>query len=301
MRISIEHAITKAVMIGKPLIIVEGKDDLPIYNALMDGRDNLEIKPIECFDSCSSGCKEIERVVDNINSKYPAKHKVYNYFKGIVDLDAKKYRKEVCNKEGILYLNTYSFENSLVNKKSLSHLIKLLTNASEKDLNDIVFDIVIEKINENLNPFYYITLEALKNAVEPSYIGVIGFSSGYEKTLLNKDELRSVLSKTQSLDTFAEQQNINIRSILDMHSYCKGKWHLRYFIQEASKAVSTLAPNCGMKIKKCVYCENEIISKCIYKKQSSMKADDIIKAIKNNVDNAELAYLKAEIEQWLDS
>jgi len=299
MKLSVEQAITKAVMINKPLIIIEGKDDLPIYSELIDNKNNIEIKPIECFDNCSSGCKEIERVVNVINYKYPSKHNIYNYFKGIVDLDTKKYRSEEKKRDGILYLKTYSFENSFVNKKSLSHLIKILTNASEKDLNNNIYDIVIDEINKHIENFHYITIEALKNSVEHSYNGVIGFSSGYEKALLNNRDLNSILEKKQELDAFTKIKNIKPYSILDMHLYCKGKWHLRYFISEASKAIASLTQHCGIKIKKCIYCENEITSKCIYKKQSSMKADDIIKSIKSHVNNAELEYLTIEIENWL--
>ncbi|UKA28044.1 DUF4435 domain-containing protein [Photobacterium damselae] len=296
MQISLHSAVTNAVMTRKPLIIVEGKDDLSIYHDLLADKSKIfNIKPIEYFKSCSPGCKEIEDQVSLINNKYTNGHKVYNFFKGIVDRDAKPFRNELSEKEGIFYLNTYSFENSFVTENSIITTVKLLTSVSTEQLNEKLTNKVLELINQQFIDFYYICLEALKNAVIDDYKGLVGFSHGYERLLYDPKMKAKLEQRKIELDMFANKYDINYDCILNMKSYCKGKWHLKYFLTSVQKFISDLYAYCGSDLSICPYCEIGEHARCLYKPATTMNVEHIIKSIKNNIENAELSELREEL------
>ncbi|EJL6849083.1 DUF4435 domain-containing protein [Vibrio cholerae] len=296
MQITFQTAVKNAFMNKKSLIVVEGKDDIGIYSDLLfDKMDFFSIKPIEYFKNCSSGCKEIEDQIDLINEIYPEGHKIYNFFKGIVDRDAKPFRGDCCNKRGVLYLNTYSFENSFVTENSIIATVKLLTSASAKELDQKLTKKVLDLINQQFIDFYYICLEALRNSVEDNYQGLIGFSQGYDRLLYDQNIKDQLELRKSGLDNFAAMHGISSSCILNMKSYCKGKWHLRYFLASVQKFISDLYEFCGTDLSKCPYCEIGERDKCLYKPSTTMNVEHIIKSIKSNISNADLNTLRAEL------
>ncbi|WP_422840742.1 hypothetical protein [Aeromonas veronii] len=296
MQISLHQAVINAVMTKKPLIIVEGKDDLSIYHDLLNSNArNFNIKPIECFKDCSPGCKEIEDQVSEINKKYDSGHKIYSFFRGIVDRDAKKFRNELHNKNGLIYLRSYSFENSFVTRKSILSTVKLLTSVSNEQLTLKITDKMLEQINNQFIDFYYICLEAFKNAVVNDYEGLVGFSQGYERLLHDKEMKKSLELRKPDLDLFARENGITSDCIINMKDYCKGKWHLKYFLSSIQNFINVLQDCCGKQIPICPYCEVNNYDRCLYKPSINMNIDHVIKAIKNNIENADLDYLREEL------
>ncbi|MEZ9422490.1 hypothetical protein AB4186_03435 [Vibrio lentus] len=296
MQITFQSAVTNAVMNKKSLIVVEGKDDIGIYSDLLiDKINSFNIKPIEYFKNCSPGCKEIEDQIDFINEVYPEGHKVYNFFKGIIDRDTKPFRGDSCNKLGAFYLNTYSFENSFVTENSIITTVKLLTSTSAEQLDQKLTNKVLALINQQFVDFYYICLEALKNAVEDNYDGLIGFSQGYDRLLYDQDMKDQLELKKSDLDVFATQHGINSDCILNMKSYCKGKWHLRYFLASVQRFIANLYEFCGTELSKCPYCEIGDNDRCLYKPSTTMNVEHIIKSIKSNISNADLNILRVEL------
>lgn len=301
MQITVSKAINLAVMSKINLIIVEGKEDLGIYSDLLLEKSNdFNVKPIEYFKNCSSGCKEIETQVSKLHSQYPSGHKVYKFFKGIVDRDAKPFRGELCEKEGIYYLDTYSFESAFITNNSILSTVKLLTTLANEQLNNKLTDKILRMINQQFSEFYYICLEALKNAVEEDYQGLIGFKQSYDSILLNQQKRLALEAKKDELDEFATRFNITSDCILNMKSYCKGKWHLRYFLNSVKKFISELYNYCGSELTQCPYCEIKKNESCLYKTSISMNVDQIVMAIKKDINNADLSNLKSELFKMAD-
>ena len=246
MQLSVHDAIKNAIMTRKPLVIVEGKDDLPIYVKLTKQiNNNFNVKPIEYFKECVSGCYEIETKIEEINSLYSSNHTIYNMFIGIVDRDTREFRNTFKNLNGILYLDTYSFENSYVTKETLLNVVEHLTSVTENELNNNLSDTIINKINESSSTFYFTTLEALKNSVEVGYSGLLGFSDNYNKVLMNPNLLDELNNKKIYLEEFARYNNITNTCILTMHRFCKGKWHLSYFVNAICKHTKDIHNYCG--------------------------------------------------------
>jgi hypothetical protein len=292
MQVEFHDAIKIAFMTKKPLIVVEGGDDLSIYRDLVSMRqNNYDIKPIEYFKNCNPGCAEIETQVDIINQKYPNHHHIYNFFKGIVDSDAKPFRGERNERSGIFYLNTYSFENSFITESSIIKTVKTLTKATNQELNDNLTDKLIQLINNDISDFYYITLEALKNAVVEDYDGLLGFSDGYERFFHDQTMKQLLQEKHEELDAFALEYYISNPCVFEMKTFCKGKWHLQFFLKSLLSFISDLHIACGDDLSQCPFCEVGEIDKCLYKKSTNMDVGQLISVIKSNIENADLEYI----------
>jgi len=298
MKLSLHDAIINAVMIKKPLVVVEGKDDLPIYTKLAKTiSGNTNVKPIQYFKDCSSGCSEIERKVEEVNNIYSHEHKAYDYFLGVVDRDAKEFRGEIKNYDGIFYLDTYSFENSFVSKNTLLSIVENITTLTSNELTEDLSGILLEKINSSLTEFYYVTLEALKNAVERDYEGLIGFSDGYEKALKNPNIRSQLMQKREELDVFASNNNLSCCCILNFGHFCKGKWHLQYFLTRIKEYAKTLSSFCGENIEQCPYCKVQDYSNCLYKVKSNIDISHLIAFMKSDLNNANFGSIENKLIQ----
>ncbi len=296
MQLDLHDAIKKAYMTKVSLVVVEGKDDLSIYSDLLNKNNNkFNIKPIEYFKGCNPGCNEIEEKVSDINQIYNSSHRVYNYFRGVVDSDVKEFRGEKNERAGILYLNTYSFENSFITENTVLNSIKLLTSLTNEQLDEKLTEKVIQDINSGVQEFYYITLEALKNAVDENYNAIIGFSDGYERPMFDTDMKSELARRRSDLDNFALEKNINKPCILDMKKYCKGKWHLRYFLKNIISFIDNLHTLCGQELVECPLCESGDTSQCLYKKSVNMDVAQLISHVKSNIENADLEYVYNEL------
>jgi len=297
LKVEFHNAVKTAVMTKRPLVVVEGKDDLSLYIELINYKNNkFNVKPIEYFKDCNSGCAEIENQVTFINQKYSNGHLVYKYFKGIVDTDAKAFRNEKKERAGILYLDSYSFENSFVTEKSIIETIKTLTSVSREQLNIKLTTKVINLINTQVKEFYYITLEALRNAVEENYDSLLGFSDGYERFMFDNNQKQLLQAKYNDLDAFAETHNISNGSILQMKTFCKGKWHLRFFLKSLLDYMNELHQACGQDLTQCPLCEIGDLDNCLYKKHTSMSVTQLISVIKKDIKNSDLNYVRDNIE-----
>lgn len=297
MRLAFDKAVIMAVMQKCPLIVVEGKDDLPIYVDIAKTiRNDISVKPIQYYKECSPGCNQIETRFESLNNKYSPGHKVFSYVLGVVDRDAKAFRNEIKTYHGLHYLNWYSFENHFVNKNSLLSVLKHLTSVTSDMLNDNLSNQVLTKINISINKFYYATLEALKNAVDPNYDALIGFSGGYESAFKNPLIKNKLVERRASLDVFAQGLGIQTTNILEFSSFCKGKWHLRYFINEIQNIVVGIHEDCGTKFDICPYCEIDDSDNCLYKVKNKSDVSELIKIIKGNLGNAEFSCISSRIE-----
>jgi hypothetical protein len=294
MQLGFHDAIKQAVMTKKPLVVVEGRDDLSIYTELInDLTKKFNVKPIEYFKLCSSGCEEIEKKITLINQIYPnANHQVYNYFKGIVDRDAKSFRNEINERAGILYLNSYSFENSFVTEESLFYVIKLLTSISQSEINKALVHKTLSIVNGDIQKFYYATLEALKNAVEPEYISLLGFSESYERVFHDTDFANALEAKYGELDLFAEEHGLEQMCILEMKTFCKGKWHLSFFLKSILRCIDQLYLSCGTDLVKCPLCQEGVSTQCLYKKKHDFQLGQLINVVKRTINNCDLGYVK---------
>jgi len=297
MKVEFHNAVKTAVMTKRPLVVVEGKEDLSVYIDIINSNGNIfNVKPIEYFKECTSGCAEIENKVTYINEKYSNNHLVYKYFKGIVDSDAKAFRNQKNERPGILYLNSYSFENSFVTEKSIFETIKTLTSVSKEQLNLELTTKVVGLINTKVTEFYYITLEALRNAVEEDYVSLLGFSDGYERFIFDDCQKQLLEAKYGELDAFAQRHNISNGSILQMKNFCKGKWHLHFFLKSLLHFLNELHLACGHDITQCPLCEIGDSENCLYKKSTNMSVAQLISVIKNNIENSDLNYVKEALE-----
>jgi hypothetical protein len=288
MKLAFDKAVNMAYMQKRPMVVVEGKDDLSIYMRIANEiKDNITVRPIQYYKNCSAGCNQIEKEFKKLNDQYSNDHEVYKYTLGVMDRDAKGFRGELKAYTGIYYLDFYSLENCFVSLKSLLHVFAYLTHVTPDILDDKLCSYILEKINYSKDNFYYATLEALKNAVDSSYDALIGFSGGYEESLKNPNLNKKLVEKSADLDAFAMDINIQNECILNFGNFCKGKWHLKYFLNEIKRIADDSFRDCGKSLAQCTYCEIDDKKNCLYRVKTKPDVNQITNVVKDKLENGE--------------
>ncbi|MBK5516705.1 DUF4435 domain-containing protein [Pseudomonas sp. TH10] len=132
MAFSADELLNLAIMTKIPILIVEGIDDVPIYERISISINvECDIYASETLHGGREGCNG---VIDNIrdirlvSSDIP----VEKHILGIIDKDARYYRKEMPEDPAIFPLNYYSIESHYINSCSIRYLIPRFTNATLK-------------------------------------------------------------------------------------------------------------------------------------------------------------------------
>ncbi len=144
---------------------------------------------------------------------------------------------------------------------------------------------------------YYPALEALKNAIEPDYIGTLGYSTKYPEIINNPQILDQITNKIDELNIFAESLNLN-KNFDQLILICKGKWILRSFTSILKEEILCLSHKCREnEITRCQYCEIVDFDKCLYKPKFSIQNLDLDKNIIMNVKCANVDYILQKLSQ----
>lgn len=246
-----DEIVNIAIMEEKLAIIVEGKDDFPIYDDLFRCKGlDLEIYVAEelSFETekdeteedeliASGGCYHVMRSITTIEDKSNiSKENLKRYVLGIIDLDVRQYRCDLPKNELIFILDRYSIENYFVNIDSCKFLIKKYTNVPKSYLTDSWIDRYFENIKNTLiDDIFFIVVEAIRNAVLPkdSYEnkGIIKFEPDSAERYINDPSIIQYLKDNKdNLERFCIEKSIQ-KSWESMLVICKGKWLLHWFLK----------------------------------------------------------------------
>lgn len=287
----VDEILNLAIMSKTPYLIVEGVDDIGLYEAIArSAAVNCEVYSVEMIDGLAGGNNAVTNAMDILNSLSLAPGKnVANYVLGIVDRDARYYRGEMPTLSSILCLDFYSIESHFASKSAIKSIINKITRISSKDEIDI--DVIFHAIENNLSDVYYFSLDALKNAVDPTYQSVVGFSSNIGR---RKDA--NTISKLQALkndlDMFAASFNL-CASMAVMRKFVKGTWLLSAFSDELYKEIEPLVKKCKSNlIKQCRMCELDVKSPCLYQIRDGFNKNSIYSLMPDLVGMPELQYIK---------
>lgn len=288
-----DEIINTSIMGGKLAIIVEGRNDFPIYDDLFKDKgidseiyiaeelyfENKQVK------SRTGGCYYVIHTIDTIckNSNLSI-NILKRHILGVVDLDMRKYRNEIPTNELIFTLDRYSIENHFVNIKSCKFLVHSYTNAPKSYLNDEWIDKYFENIkNTIVNDIFLIVVEAIRNAILPkdSYEkkGIIKFEPDSLECYLKNPLITEFLEHEKvAIETFHTEQKIQ-KKWEDMLISCKGKWLLNYFI----KLVKYDIDNNRFTSLCTEYNAKYASQKHRFKANRKLNLNDAINSLKNNV------------------
>ena len=259
--------ISRARMEKKPLIVVEGKEDIHIYEQFAKKvNKNVRVRAVETFPEYSEGCKQVKKFIEDAQDEISKNEENKKFILGIVDRDATYFRNELPELECLFVLRAYSFESHFVTRNNLEYALENYLNSNFGITNKII-DYIMNEFYKSLSIFYYFSLEALKNACVKDYSGVVRFKMSHGH-LKNVDDLtEDIMAKKDELDQFASGLNIRFS---DAQIIIKGKWLLDHFIENTLKSISKLSDNCISNSlidgqERCTFCQNEITDKCSWK------------------------------------
>lgn len=264
LKLEADELLQAAIMGETLIIIVEGYDDIAIYERLAKSAGiDCEIFASENILTKIEGCSGVIKNYEIIEVSAPT-IKIDKYVLGIIDRDSRFYRGEMPQKDGILVLNYYSIESHFVNSEVMHEIITSITNATDTLCSTSDAIKIFERIKIRLGYLYYLSLEALRNACEPEYSSLAGYGDKV-RALIGKSIPEAVTSKSSELDLFAAQFEIT-NQWEDLLLVCKGKWLLEMFLVEVISEIKELPANCrNGVITKCQYCIGQVVEKCLYK------------------------------------
>lgn len=279
-----------------PLVIVEGVDDVPIYEAIVKVADkaNLIIYPIEYFDGYSEGCESLIKAISDSQSFFTGTANAEQLFLGIIDADSRKYRTLQPNEidinllKGIFVLKYYSIETYFATRVNLSRFIIHHTLLSEKEVTNEILDFVEKTHFHDLSELYYISLECLQKILDQSYNAAVTYGEKSIKEDKQRKHIMSVLAtKITDLDSFAQAKSLSIN---DIRAFCKGKFYLYSFVYKTYQQIQNLQNDCGVAVPKCQNCL--IIAKnCKYVPNAKLQYDSVYQHFLTLVDEEECADL----------
>lgn len=285
-----DELLNLAIMTKTPVLLVEGVDDVSIYERLTDSVGvMIDIYASENVVTRKEGCVG---VIENINEirAVAGEIEVEKYVLGIIDHDARSFRREVPADPAIFVLDMYSIESHYVNPCSIRFLFSHTLKGYRLCTNELA-ERIFEKVKSKLMFLYVVSLEALRNACEPGYDAAYGYSDSIQ-SILNRELHVVAQGKEQELQAFGARLGLDASwgAILRV---CKGKWILEMFASLLHEEIKLLPTACGCQaVPQCQSCASNENGKCLYKPKMFISSDILQKLAMTNSGAIPLGYIK---------
>jgi len=291
----VDEILNLAIMSKTPYFIVEGIDDICIYEAIARSANiNCEIYSVAMIDGYVGGNDGVIQAMTSLDAlNMPNGKAVEHYVLGIIDRDARFYRNEMPTLPSIFSLNYYSIESHYISKFAVQPSIDRLTRISSSDEVDV--DLIFSKIEQNIFDVFYFSLDALKNAVIPSYQSIISYSSSIGRRK-NANTVSALQTIKHDLDLFALNFNIST-NIESMREFVKGKWMLTAFAEELFNEIAQLTISCkSSTIKQCRMCELDDTAPCLYQLREGLNKNSLYSMIQDFIEIPDFDYIRSAMK-----
>lgn len=297
---TIRQMIVRAKMEEKPLLVVEGSDDVAVYELFAKhAGKKVDVRAIETISGYGEGCFHVRKFMGDAQSIIGEAPDNEKFIRGIVDRDATFFRGEDYSHLKCLFtLNAYSFESHFTTEEHVKHLLYNILQ-SRAGVDNRVINYVMGGIVTAYQELFLISLEALKGACISTYDSTVSYSWTYGQIKHGKTEVIAALkSKTYELRTFAQSRNITVNEVKYV---AKGKWLFHTFLESVYGRIKTLSKKCsqgnGTVVRKCPYCIVEKHEKCSWKLKKRMSVDLAELIILQYIDERETKYIVDEIKK----
>lgn len=269
-----KNIISKAKMGNKPVVVVEGIDDVKKIDKIKSSIEkSLEVKSIGTFENYynKKGALPVIEFIKQVIS-YNEEKNVPDYIGcilGIVDRDSICYKRKESRENSLLYvLDYYSLESFYINKEVIEKTLYDIVSSSDLINKNIINDISKRCLENSIDKLYLISLEALKKSCQSNYEAITGYGPDNINEFLNKKGLEGLLEKKEKLEHFAQANNYDKNMALQI---IKGKWFISKFRDLYFDEVNKLKVLCkDGDIHKCDNCcIDEITEPCLYKPRDS--------------------------------
>lgn len=291
MKYEVDEIFNTAIMTKTAHVLVEGADDIRIYEELSSG--GCEVYAIESIEGYSGGCEFVKEAIVYLNS-IDTEGVLEKYIVGITDRDVGFFRHGNLNIPGLFVLEQYSIESHFVNHHVIERLLFQLTHLNNKQ---IVPQIQVIDCIEDLDDLYYFSLEALNGAVDSSYAAVVGYSDNIGRRR-DAATIQSIKNKSQALDQLSLSRNLD-QSISSLKLFVKGKWLLKAFSEGLEKIIKELPKKCkDRRIIQCRVCEFDNNSSCLFKIKDGVSHKVIYSLAMDIIgNNGELNYVREMLKK----
>lgn len=293
-KFEIDELLNLAIMSKLPCFIVEGVDDICIYERIAETANvDCEVYSIEMIAGLSGGNDSIISAMRSLeNLPMPGTSMVHHFIAGIIDRDARPYRNEMPTEQAILCLNFYSIESHFVSEHIIKPSIQRLTRISKQDSIDTNF--ILSRVEAALSNLYYFSLEALKGATSPAYTAVVGYSASIGR---RKDPYTITLieQKKTELDAFSSSYGLTI-SLDSMKEFVKGKWLLAAFAEELLNEACELKQECKSSIiAQCRMCLLDPNAPCLFGIRDGFTKASLYSTLLDFVEIPDFDYIRARM------
>lgn len=301
---SINNLLANSVITHRPLIVVEGKDDIQFYDTICERVDRkFKIIAVENINGYTEGCDKVVNLTSDLQNMLISDTTLQSFYLGIIDKDVRNYRdkekyNEINSYLNMFVLNYYSYESHYITSEIIRKIIKHFTFINNELLSDESVEIIFQEITSKiLNLLYYPSLEALKNATVREYSTEVGYSDKLNTFIKNPLKVANIISKKNDLDTHATNFNLS-KNFEDLKLFSKGKWVIECFSEEMKNILISLKENCKKGvINQCQYCESGAVDKCLYKVKPLLGNTNIASLILPFVDINETNYIFQKLKQ----
>jgi len=262
---SLAESIAEAIINNEFFLLVEGVDDIPIYEKLLC--EIVNDYNVQCFSNLSDygvGCDALISTVENLTKTEPS-IAVKKIWGAIIDLDSRFFRGTIPTHPQVTTLSRYSIENFFVNKESIVAILKTTTKCG--DLAETAAEHIMSAVIPTLQNLSIATAEAILHGVYEEYCGFCSFSTSVD-TIKNKPDIRNSLEEWSD---FILEQSRDVgfhQTVEDVLKFTKGKWLLNYFLAESIKKIRELHADCkDGSVFRCKSCNAGKYDCCQYKMQ----------------------------------
>lgn len=294
METPLNELFVEAIMSESPLIIVEGIDDIAVYERIANHskiREDIQVIAIENIRDYDSGCDNVIKAITDLQDMIREKEENKKYILGIIDRDARFYRNDIPELEGLFILKYYSYESHFVGEQGLKFVLPIVTNSYEEMIDETVVTKLKDGLSREYEDLYYISLEALKNACDKYYNGKVCYKQKAGR-ILSEDSKKSILNKLDKdgLDNFASERGITKYSLKNI---AKGKWLIFVYAKVILNNLINLHISCrNGKINQCQYCKVKKYDQCMFKlKKKFRNIGQIETLLLQSFDWNELEYI----------
>ncbi|WP_421184842.1 DUF4435 domain-containing protein [Aeromonas enteropelogenes] len=297
MQYDIEEIFTQSIMTKKPYVIVEGIDDISIYDRIINTESkSVEIIAVETIEGFTKGCDSIVNVAMSLEKISNEKYDPSNYILGIIDKDVRDFRGELPQYNTLLTLNVYSIESHFINSDVINHILKTCTKGTADLFTSHLREKILNECIKSMEILYLASLDALKGALDRNYSSDFGYCQTYGR-LKDQNLSEKLINKKNDLYSFAAEHSIS--SDLDsLKKICKGKWLLSMFCEELERSIKKLSSECGVSpVTVCQMCVIEAKSSCLYRLSEGFTHKTMREIAKQVCNSTELSYIKKRVGQ----
>lgn len=295
MKYEADELLNLALMSKTPYIIVEGVDDIHVYESIAESvAVACEIYSVDMLEGLTGGSDGVIQALTDIQSiSMPTGKTVENYITGVIDRDTRYFRGSMPALASLFVLDFYSIESHFVSKSAIKPCIDKVTRISSSDKVDI--DRIFSVVEAGMGDLFYFSLDALRGAIDPGYDSVVGYSSnaGRRKDLNTATDLSK---RKVDLDEFATTWRLT-SEIRSMREFAKGKWLLMAYAEELFGAICQLTSKCKNKaIWQCRMCSIDTSAGCLFQTRDGMNKNSLYSILRDVVEIPDFDYIRKKFK-----